>query len=647
MSGKKHKKQKTVKAKKNRIKKPIGKSFWQDTTQLFPLLFALIITLIVFIPSLSNDFVNWDDDVNILENENLSPLNFENVKKIFNPSTGHVIGNYNPLTILTFAIEKHFVGFDAGLYHINNLILHLLCVFFVYRIMLLLQLSPQAAMIVALLFGIHPMRVESVAWVTERKDVLFGVFYLAAIYQYLLDLKEKTNKRYGWILVLFFLSLLSKIQAVSLPLSLLAIDYYRNRPLKLQLILEKWPHFLLSLTFGLLGVYSLSQFGSLDDDITTFTFFDRLLIGAYSFVVYLIKLVLPYEMLPLYPYPKQLDWPFYVAPLGVLLAFAGTWWAFKKEYKHWVFGFAFFFFNVVFMLQILGAGQGFIADRFTYIPYLGFFFVAGFYYQKWMDESSKVKSYLPFIAGTYLLVFAYLSWQQCKIWKNGQSLWTHVIENSSKASSLAYGNRGFYYREAGQAQLAIQDYEKSIQANPNKANIYNSLGKTYFDMGQTQKALTNYAKAIERDNREAEFHVNQGAAYGSLGQFQPAIQAFDRAEQLDPEFDNLYLNRSLAYSSLGQFQAALKDVTTYLKLKPYDAKMWFESAITKRRLGQTAASIADFDRAISLDQQMAVFYLERGKAHMASGNKTQATQDIQRAQSMGAKVDQTLLQQIR
>jgi len=184
MAAKQPKKTKKVKtAKSSKTKKNLKK---KSTTsgQIIPLLIVLAVTFVIFFPTFSYDFVNWDDDVNISENVNLEAFNWENVKNIFHPIKGHVIGNYNPLTIFTFAVEKHFVGLDARLYHVNNLILHLICTFFVYRLMLLLRLSPMAAMFVALLFGIHPMRVESVAWITERKDVLFGAFYLGALCLY-------------------------------------------------------------------------------------------------------------------------------------------------------------------------------------------------------------------------------------------------------------------------------------------------------------------------------------------------------------------------------------------------------------------------------------------------------------------------------
>ena len=186
-----------------------------------PLLATLAITFFAFTSSLNNQFVNWDDEVNIVENENTSRLDWQHVKAIF---TSDVIGNYNPLPILTLAIERHFVGLEGTwLYHWTNLFLHLFCVYFVFRIAKQLGLSVWAAAFCALFFGIHPMRVESVAWVTERKDVLFAAFYLPALYLYIKYVQEPENRKkyYIYMIILFVFALLSKVQAVALPLSML------------------------------------------------------------------------------------------------------------------------------------------------------------------------------------------------------------------------------------------------------------------------------------------------------------------------------------------------------------------------------------------------------------------------------------------
>jgi len=508
--------------------------------------------------------------------------------------------------------------------------------------MLLLKLSPISAMFVALLFGIHPMRVESVAWVTERKDVLFGAFYLGALCCYARYLvEEQKNKKWYWIaLGLFVFSLLSKIQAVALPLTMLAVDYYFKRPLKFNLIIEKIPFFLLSLGFGILGIYTLSLQGSLADDVTQYNFFDRLLIGGYSWIVYLIKAVVPYKMVAMYPYPKFLTWEFYVAPIVGIGTVVAAFWAFKKEWTGIVFGFLVFFFNVVFMLQILGAGQGFIADRFTYIPYLGLFFIAGYYLDYFTKNKSKAGVFLKYGLMVFLGISALLSYRQIKTWENGETLWTHAIKHL-ETTTLPHGNRGFYYRNKKQYQKALADYNEAIKIKP-KGDLYNSRGKTYFDMGQIASAIKDYQEAIKFNPEKAEFHVNLGAAFGAQGNIDAAVIALNAGVAADPEFANGYLNRSLAYSQQSNFQAALQDIDKYLNLKPYNSEMWYEKGLIHRLLGQNPQSITSFNEAIRLDPNRGAFYYQRGRTYAASNNAAAAKQDLLRAQQMGITIEEDM-----
>ncbi|MBK8669663.1 MAG: glycosyltransferase family 39 protein [Saprospiraceae bacterium] len=241
-----------------------------------PGLIAVLVTFLCFTTAINNKFVNWDDDRNFYENplvQNISKENFwKNSKEIFQ---SQVIGNYNPLTIWTFAVEKRLFDFDKPMYwHLNNILLHLICVFLVFRIAVLLGIGWRGALFTALLFGIHPMRVESVAWVTERKDVLFGVFYLGALIQYIKYKKDAKNSRFVWMILLFVLSLFSKIQAVSLPLSMMAIDYLTDQKWEWKSILNKIPFFALSILFGVYGIFKLKEFGSLAsvEDTTNFSF---------------------------------------------------------------------------------------------------------------------------------------------------------------------------------------------------------------------------------------------------------------------------------------------------------------------------------------------------------------------------------------
>ncbi len=622
-------------------------SFWRQPSLLIPGLVIVVLTAVVFSSSLPNQFVNWDDDVNLLENENLREFSMENIKRIFNPKTGTIIGNYNPLPIFTFLVDKELLGghdgqqFKPWIYHFNNLLLHLICVFLVYRIMLLLKLSREAAIIAALLFGIHPMRVESVAWVTERKDVLLGVFYFSAIYTYIKSLVVPARAAFyrRLTLILFIFSLFAKIQAVSLPLSMLALDYYFKRPLKWNLLIEKWPYWLLSLLFGIAGIVFLSEQGSLivSEEVTDYGFHHRLAVGAFSFCVYLMKFVFPYEMSPLYPYSANLHWYYWVClaaipVIGYVLYRLYT----KKQYAI-IFGFAFFVFNVMFLLQVLGAGQGLKADRFTYIPYMGLFFIVAWGYDQLGKHRPQFKNYAGIGLGLYLLLFGYMTFQQCKIWKDGGTMWTHVLKYYDR-STLPWGNRARFFRESGNIRQAETDYKKAISIRPS-GDLHNSLGKTFFDSDRPQQAIEQYNKAIALKSDEAEFYVNRGAAHGKMGNLQAALQDLNLGIETDPEFSNAYLNRSLVYSNLQQLDNALKDLETYLTIKPYNADIWYEKGVTQYRMGNREAAMSDFNKAIQINPHQPIYWYERGKAHVNMGNKPAGLQDLLKAQSMGYNVD--------
>lgn len=636
-------------------------SRWEPAGWLRWALVAMAITGACYLPTLSHKLVNWDDDPNITENPNLQHIDGESLRNIFSIEKGEVIGNYNPLPIFTFYVEKWLTGdFNTTLIHFNNLVLHLLTLLFAMRLLLHMGIGIGGAFIGGLLFGIHPMRVESVAWATERKDVLFAVFFFAALMYYVRWIKtEDSAKRttlYIGMLVLAILSGLSKVQAVTLPLSMLALDYWFRRPISFKLILEKTPFWLTSLVFGLINLYTLKKAGSTDDDLTNFNFLDRLCIGAYSFCVYLFKLFIPHPMSPLYPYPKPLPIWVYLAPILFLAVWYGVYRLWKMDRRAWVFGVLFFFFNVMFLLQVLGAGQGFLADRFTYVPYFGFFAIAAWLYHTHTENNPKLRSNLNIVAGIVFVVFAVWTVKQIGIWKNGGTLWTHVMKYESDKNSLPYWNRGQYLRNVErQYDAALQDYTKAISIEPKNPELHNSRGKTYFDMamgGQykdrvaefTQKAIADFNEGLSRPNikpkTKAEMLINRGAAFASLGRLDEGLADLNAGIELAPTNKNGYLNRSLVYFSKGQYNLCINDYTEYLKYDPYAGNIWYERGMLRRTLGTPQEALPDLNRALQLEPNLGVAYIERGRVHALLGNKAAAQQDYQKGQQLGIRMEQ-------
>jgi tetratricopeptide (TPR) repeat protein len=580
------------------------------------------------------DFVNWDDDFNITKNPNLQFLDWKNIKGIF---TSHVIGNYNPLTTFTFLLERHLISEDPWIFHLDNVILHLLCMYFAFRVTRLLGLELLPSLLVASLFAIHPMRVESVAWITERKDVLFGVFYLAALAQYVKWIKSGKDRRYYiYIILLFVPALLAKIQAVALPLSFLAVDFLLSRKLRLKLIWEKIPFFALSAATGLIGVYFLSQQGSIGASDSVFSIAERLGIGAYSYIVYLIKFIFPYRMSPLYPYPAVLSWYHYASVAGIAVLAAWFFIAFRRRQRMTVFGLLFFTFNIMFVLQIVGAGQGYLADRFTYIPYLGLMIWGASYWNKLINAFPRYRNVIIGATGAYLLLFCYMTWKQIDVWKNSETLWDHVTKYYQN-SALPYRNRATYLRDQKRFDEALKDYDRSLKLKKN-ADVLNSKARLYFDLKKWDEAIVTYDQAIDMEPNKSEFWVNRGAAYAMKGNYQKSLEDLNKGMELDPDNPNGLKNRSLIYLQLNQYEKAHQDILKYLQNNPYNPDIWYESGRLYRIQGKYQQALDDFNRAIRLNPNNGLFYLERSKAYLSLGQKNQARADLQQAQNRGVKV---------
>lgn len=601
-------------------------------------LFLVAFTFLLFSPSLKYDFVNWDDDVNIYENENV--VRFD-LKGIF---TDHVIGNYNPLTTLTFVLEYKLVGEKPFLYHLNNLLLHVLCTLLVFLLMRKMGLSFLVSFLVATLFGIHPMRVESVVWITERKDVLFGAFFLLSLLFYTDYLEKKKSVYFVLSLVVFILSLLSKIQAVALAPTLLLFDYWYSRKIDRKLILEKIPYFLLALATGIAGIWFLRQQGSLDTG-SSFTLVQRLFIGSYSFVVYIIKSLVPWEMSALYPYPQKISAVFYLSMVPALAVIATPVFKFKSN-KTLTFGILFFLFNIAFLLQVVGAGQGFLADRFTYIPYIGLFLILANTVERASEKMVKQRSFIYTLLAVYLLLLTGITFNRMKAWQNSETLWTDVIDKYPN-TALPYNNLGHYLRRRNQPERALEYYNKAIQLEPGKAQPYNNRGKIYFDRGEMDKALADYNKCIELEPGHVNALANRGAAFGMLQDWENALNDLNKALELEPFHSNALSNRAFVWFQMQEYEKSIEDFSKYLTVEPNDADVINTIGLCYFRLGNNEKALEEFNRSIRLDASKGAYFLNRSLVLNAMGDKANALKDAEQAIQLGFNVNNTYLNHLK
>jgi len=636
----------TVKQKKGRsaAKKKSG-------IKIILLLFVIgAVTFISFSPSLNNEFTNWDDPVYVIENPLLTNLASANIKKIF---TTPVSSNYHPFTILSLAIEYHYVQLEPKLYHTTNVIIHLLNALLVFWFIYRLCGNYQVAVFVSLLFGVHPMHVESVSWISERKDVLYTFFFMAGAIAYLKYLEEKKGRGKYYILmfVLFVCSLLSKSAAVVFPVVLWLLDFIKKRPFSKKVVLEKVPLLLLSLLFGLIAVYTQREKAIAGYE--TFALHHRALFASYGIIVYLWKLIAPLNLSCFYPYPfligDRLPYIFYFAPAIVGGMFALIWWT-KKYTRDVIFGFLFFLVTIVFVLQFMSVGRAVMADRYTYVPYIGIFFIIGKGYHYVITRKEKkyllLKVLLFLLLAGYAGTMAYLTYERTQVWKNSGTLWTDVIKNHPK-ELMAYSNRGNYYSKKGMYDKALIDYNALLGAKPKDFKSYVHRANVYGIQKKYELAIVDYTKALSINANYADAYVNRGITYSIMKQYKKAFEDYSRAIALQPGKTSIYVNRAYAYLENGNYEQAINDYDFLTRKEPYENNHYFYRGLAYHRSGNYEAAMKDYTHTLQLNAENGGAYLNRSLCYNAKNDYLNALNDAVKAKQLGQKVDDSYIDKLR
>ncbi len=590
---------------------------------------VIIITFFTLYPCLENGFTNWDDDVYIIENTSIRTLSFQNIGQFF---SSFYYGAYIPITIFSYAVDYHFSRLDPRAYHSTNIIFHLLNCILVFWMIFLISQNIGVSAITALFFGIHPLHVESVAWITERKDMLYSFFFLGTIISYFYYRNMNSIRFYYGALVLFLLSLLSKPVAITVPFILIAIDYIHNRSFDQRSFVEKIPFLVLSIAFIIIGFFAQHTIGAVRQ-ISVTTIFSNTLSSTENIVFYLLKTIVPVKLSCLYPLlrtinPKQLNIflfsPFIIGGLIILIILL------SKHTKKIVFGGLFFLIALVPVLQIMPVGQR-IADRYTYIPLIGIFYIfaEGL---TWLFSKSRrvVNVFLVLLLVTVIGIFSFLARQQCRVWKDAITLWNNVIKNYPNIP-LAYNNRGIAFSKMKEYEKAINDFNQTLKFNPNSAEVFNNRGLAYYFLEDYGTALSDFDKAIKIDTDYAEAYNNRGYVYYINGDIAEAINDFNYALRIKPDYATAYGNRGLCYLALRDFGAAIADFSSALEVDPFLADVYNKRGSIYYNTGDIDGAIADFSKALEINPRFAEAYNNRGIIYCQKGIFNQAIEDFNQA----------------
>lgn len=548
-----------------------------DATSFFdhrwwPLLLLLAATALTYMGALGNDFVAFDDDKSIWYNTHLKSPSF---KGIFGEQ---LVGMYVPVTSLVYVLIYQLFGENAPAFHAAGLLVHLLNVALAYKLMTRIQPNTWAAFFIALMFGVHPMLAEPVSWVSALSTLMFSCFYLVTLHLFWSFLEGK-GRNYFWLaLGTFLLAGFSKSAAATLPVALVVLDWWKNGKLNWQMILSKWPFWLLSLGLVMLTFITRTAEGhQIGGGTSNFNLVDRVFMIAHTVFFYPVKLLIPTGYSILYPFAKSMGaWraDYYLALPALLALF---WWVVKnwEKQRPVIFGIGLYLAPLFLMLPVVSVGTAEMRnDRYAYLPSLGVFFLL-------MLLMEKVRpAILRFgILTAVSAVFAFQTYQQTGVWKDGTTLFKNCVDQTPDAA-LCQCNLGYSELLALDFESSVKYYTNALELDPTYVEAYNGRGQAYLNLGQKQipLALSDFTKAIE-------------------------------AGIVTPK---LFFNRGKCYAILNRYAEALPDLTRSLELEPKSAETWYFRAFSNEKTNNPAAAMADYSKAIELNPNYVEALVNRG-----------------------------------
>jgi tetratricopeptide (TPR) repeat protein len=562
----------------------------------------VLVTFISFSGILGNGFTNWDDDRYVTGNLLIRSLSVHGILRIFSPHT-LVLASYQPITIFSYALNYAAGQGTPRGYILADLLLHLLNTVLVFTLLRKLSGSALVASLCALVFGIHPMHVESVAWISGRKDLLAAFFYLCSslFYCYYGARKGRSPTLWYCAACLFcFCALLAKSSAVSLPAFLLLIDYFRSRKVSAGLFVDKIPFVAMAVAIGIWAIMGQNRVGALDST-GALPFYTRISIACYSLMFYVARFFAPIRLAALYPYPpaiaKSLPLAYALSPLSALACIAAAWY-FRRS-KPFIFGSLFFLVNTIFILHFVPVSGAVTADRFTYLAYIGLAYVIAVYLERGIDRSKlkRVKGTVAaLLLGSLSMVFGIMVHERCAVWKSSETLWTDVIDRYPSAS--AYCNRGSDRLSRRQYAGAIADLDHAIRLDHGYVKAYYDAGLAWQAQNDFGRAIEYYSRALEYDSTNAPAYSSRGIARCMLGDYDRAITDYNRALACDPAYTQARINRGNAFLAEKDYRRAIDDYSQALIREPFA----FPQALFNRGLayigtGDTVRSVEDFRAA--------------------------------------------------
>ena len=488
--------------------------------KIFICLSLLILTMATYWSVRSHEFIMYDDDTYVAGNTHIrKDLSWESIRWAFTSTSD--AGLWHPLTWLSLMLDYHFYKVNAGGYHLSNLLLHIVSTLLLFFVLNKMTGAIWRSGFVAALFALHPLHVESVAWVAERKDVLSAVFWMLAMYCYVAYVNRPSVWRYLLVIIVFILGLMAKPMLVSLPFVLLLLDYWPLKRFQLELsdygtccgrrkisiipivqnnsniclILEKLPLIIFSITFISITFFTAENFSAVVP-LKNISVHFRIENALISYVDYISKMFLPFSLAIFYPYPLSFSLWQVGFCLILLICITCIVVYFIRSYSYLFVGWFWYLGTLVPVIGLIQVGSHAMADRYTYIPLIGLFIIVAWGFADLAGKWHYGKQLFSSLAALILIFLMILTWGQLRYWKNSLTVFAHAIEATAD-NYLAYNNLAVIFIEKGDYRQAYQFASKAIQINPKLPFAHYNMGNILIKLGNTEKAIYHFQETLK------------------------------------------------------------------------------------------------------------------------------------------------------
>lgn len=611
--------------------KPSHRQKTRQPNRIEPFLWLLLVvmTLAVYHPVREHGFVDFDDDIYVTDNPHVrTGLRMENVVWAF--QTTHA-ANWHPLTWLSHMMDVELHGLDAGRHHLTSLFFHILNTLLLYGVLRRATGEVLPGAVVAAGFALHPLHIESVAWVAERKDVLSTFFWMAAMWAYVRYVEKPRPANYLAVLGAFALGLMAKPMVVTLPFVLVLMDFWpldrlctrtaagnrrscRNFP---ALLVEKIPLFLLTGASCAVTYWAQSGGGAVRS-FDIYSMGTRIGNALCAYLGYMGKAIWPAGLAVLYPHPGRI--PFWEAA-GALLVLCGiTVLAFKTAARrpYFLFGWLWFLGTLVPVIGLVQVGSQAMADRYTYIPLVGLL-VALVWAVFDLGAGNRVRRAVVFALCCFgLIALSVVSSRQVRLWADSITLFTHTVRVTS-GNYVILNNLGMALAEAGEGDRAIEQFREALRIKPGYIKSLNNLGLVLANRGRSAEAAGYYREALRIKPDYAQAHNNLGIALKQMGSMEEAISHYRTAIRIDPNYTEALNNFGVTLLEQGKTDEAIVYFGSALDVKPYDAEIHNHLGIAHANRGDHRRAVDHFVAALNLDPENADLHNNLGLVLFKTG----------------------------